>query len=141
MTSSQETNDELAKDLAKSLQVTSTLMQSLLTEIKENSTSLAVFREKLESMRDNVDTLSNIVRRGNGKGSLVTRLALAEQSLETLEEAMEEYHAELSNIGKAEKDFKREKSLSKLKVAAVAIPGFVSLIIIIIKLIMGEGAE
>lgn len=148
MTSSTENNDELVRDLAKSLQVTSTLMQDLLSEMRQNSTSLAVLKEKLETLRDNVDGLSDIIRNGNGKGSLITRMALAEKSLQTLEQTLKEYHEELhqeiqsDKVNKKEEDeFRREKLLGKLKIAAVAIPGIVSLIILIIKMLSGEGAE
>lgn len=148
MTSSTENNDELVRDLAKSLQVTSALMQDLLSEMRQNSTSLAVLKEKLETLRDNVDGLSDIIRNGNGKGSLITRMALAEKSLQTLEQTLKEYHEELhqeiqsdKTNKKEEDEFRREKLLSKLKIAAVAIPGIVSLIILIIKMLSGEGAE
>ena len=95
MTSSPENqNEELAKDLARSLQITSSLMQNLLSEIRQNSTSLVILKEKLENMRSNVDGLSDIIRNGNGKESLVTRLALVEQTIETLEENVDEYHKE-----------------------------------------------
>jgi len=139
MTNSVENNhEELVQDLAKSLQATSALMQSLLSEIRQNSTTLAVLKEKLESLRENVNTLSEIVRSGNGRGSLITRLALVEQSLGTLEEQIDEYSREVLEALKLEKETERNKSLGKLKVVAVAIPGIVSLIIIMIKLFMSE---
>lgn len=146
--STENNNEELVKDLAKSLQITSTLMQSLLTEIRQNSTSLAVLKEKLEALKDNVDGLSSIVRNGNGTGSLVTRVALVEQSIKNIEESLDDFNKELNEEvltvqEKEEKDreFNREQNINKLKVAAVAIPGVVSLILIIIKMFMGEGVE
>ena len=146
--STENNNEELVKDLAKSLQITSTLMQSLLTEIRQNSTSLAVLKEKLEALKDNVDGRSSIVRNGKGTGSLVTRVALVEQSIKNIEETLDEFNKELNEEvltvqEKEEKDreYNREQNINKLKVAAVAIPGVVSLILIIIKMFMGEGVE
>lgn len=145
MPSSKMNSYELAEDLAKSLEATTSLMQSLLGEIRDNATSLAVLKERLESLAGIVKNLSHIVRDGNGKRSLVTRFALMEKDLENLDENIVEYKKELDDavsstlqeMKKAE-TLQEAKTLSMWKVAAVAIPGIVALIITLIKIIGGE---
>lgn len=152
MTASQ--NNNLSKDLAKSLESATSLMHDLLYDIKDNATSLVMLKVKLESLSDNVESLSHIVRDSNGKGSMVIRMALIEQSLTHIEESFDELKNEISEVVKEikleiynesqvekeylnkEKEFKREKLLTKLKVFAVVAPGVIALTIVIIKMIM-----
>jgi hypothetical protein len=148
-------NDTLSEDLAKSLEAATALMQDLLGDIKDNATSLAILQAKLESLHDNVESLSHIVRDGNGKGSMVTRLALIEKSVEDVEKSFDELKGELGNSLKEikdsineekrtekededkEKEFKRQQMITKLKLIAVIAPGAIALAIVVIKLVMG----
>ena len=145
-------NNELAQDLAKSLQVTTALMQDLLGEIRDNATSLAVLKEKLEGIEEKVKSLSHIVRDDNGNKSLITRLALLEKELENMEEALEESKEErteihtriskvkdsLSEDKKTEAEFNKEKTVSWLKLAAVIAPGLLALGLVIAKFFLGN---
>jgi TolA-binding protein len=126
-------NIELAEDLAKSLQATISLMQNLLGEIHDNATTLAVLNERLESLNTKVESLSHIVKDGNGQGSLVTRLTLIEKDLTELDEKVDgEVKAARVDKEKIE-EYDRQKKLGIWKFAAVAAPGIVALIIEIIK--------
>lgn len=154
MTTSQ--NNTLAGELAKSLEAATTLMNSLLVDIKDNASSLAIVKAKLESLSDNVESLSNIVQDGDGKGSMVTRLALIERSIEDIEEGFDEIksgvHRALKEIKESikddkktekegenkEKEFKRQQLLARLKILGVIAPGAIALAILIIKMLMGE---
>lgn len=149
-------NNKLAEELAKSLESATALMQDLLGDIKDNATSLALVKAKLESLSSSVEALSHIVRNDNGKGSMITRLALAEKSLEDLEEHFDKFSDDVcdaikdlkTNIAdekelhaKAEmsdKEFKREKMLAKLKVAAILAPGVIALAVLLVKMLMGD---
>ena len=82
-------NNDLSQELAKSLESATSLMNDLLGDIKDNATSLATLKVKLESLSDSVESLSHIVRDGNGKGSMVTRVALTEQSLGHIEDSFD----------------------------------------------------
>jgi len=131
-------------------------MNDLLGDIKDNATSLAMLKVKLESLSDSVESLSHIVRDGNGKGSMVTRIALTEQSLEHIEESFDEFKAEMSRVIREvkcevekerlsekevmdkEQEHKREKLMTKLKILAVIAPGAIALAIAVVKMIMGE---
>ena len=148
-------NNDLSRDLARSLDSATSLMSDLLGDIKDNATSLAVLRVKLESLSDSVEALSHIVRDGNGNGSMVTRVALTEQSISQIEETFNEFKDEMCtaikeikseleeeikeehDIAEKERIFKREKLLTKIKVLAVVAPGAIALAAMIIKLVMG----
>jgi len=149
-------NNKLAEELAKSLESATTLMQDLLGDIKDNATSLALVKAKLESLSDSVEALSHIVRDGNGRGSMMTRLALVEKAVEDIDahfdnlkkevdESIKELKACIEEekdareaTEKTEKEYKREKMLTRLKIAAVVAPGVIALAILLIKMLMGE---
>ena len=135
-------NKELVEDLAKTLQSTTAIMQSLLGEIHDNATTLAVLREKLESLKSKVESLSSTIKDGNGKESLITRFAIVENDMEDLDKKIDHYKSKLD--GKVElvrldkekiEEYNREKSLGVWKLAAVASPGLIALIIEVIKLL------
>ena len=90
MTTSDNTSQQLAEDLAKSLQSTTTLVQTLLTEIRNNAGTLGTLEAKLQALNESVSSLSAIVRDGNGKGSVITRLALTEKDLKDLEDTVKD---------------------------------------------------
>jgi tRNA A-37 threonylcarbamoyl transferase component Bud32 len=51
------------------MQVTQTLVQNLLSEIRENSSKQSELNSEIKSLRMNVSTLSNIITGGNGNTS------------------------------------------------------------------------
>lgn len=135
---SSENPNELADELAKSLQVTTSMVQTLLTEIQTNATTMAVLQEKLDSLGQQVKSLSYIIRDGNGKGSLVTRFAVMEKDFQDLEEQVDEYKKKVEKEMAANTTYIRDRNLSMWKILAIATPGVISLIITIIKLFAGE---
>lgn len=64
--SSGEKSDSYIAAVAMQLQQTQTLIQTLLTEIRENSTEQSALNVELKNLRLNVNTLSNIIRGGDG---------------------------------------------------------------------------
>ena len=152
-----DSNNKLAEELAKSLSASTSLMKDLLGDIKDNATSLALVKAKLESLSSSVDVLSKIVRSDGGKGSVVTRLALAEKTVDDMKEYFNKFNDEVNSAIKdikksieeerkedeekedTGKAFIREQTLSKLKIAAVVAPGIIALVILIIRMAMGEG--
>jgi len=128
-------NIELAEDLAKSLQATVSLMQNLLGEIHDNATTLAVLRERLESLGAKVENLSNTIKGGNGRGSLITRLIIVEKDLNEINEKVDD-EVKAARIDKEKiEEYDRKKNLGIWKFAAVASPGIVALIIEVVKLL------
>jgi hypothetical protein len=146
MPDSQNHNENMS-ELLKSLQSVTTLMNNLLSDIKEHSVSLALVKAKMESITENVDTLSHVVRDGNGEGSLLTRMALAEKSIEDLEEEFHElngtYSAKIKEIrviiekNKVEKEknaleekkFRRDKSVARWQIIGAWVAGALALIL------------
>lgn len=144
MTPQKTNNDELAKNLAASLRSTTELIQSLLGEIRDNATTLAVLREKLDNLGKSVDNLTAIVSKGNGKGSLVTRFTLMESELEELEEKIEKYkeqiEAKTAVIEKAKienEGLEKKKSIEIVKTIGIITPGALSLIYILVNSVFG----
>lgn len=64
--SSGEKSDSYVTAVATQLFQTQTLVQTLLTEIRENSAEQAALNAELKNLRLNVSTLSNIIRGGDG---------------------------------------------------------------------------
>jgi len=149
------TSNKIPEELLRSLEATTVLMSTLLDDIKEHSTSLTLVKAKLESLSSSVETLSHVVREGNGKGSMITRLALVEKCAMDLEKGLDDLKAELRKDMDELKDcikdkeeeekseeeklreFKREKMLTRLKIIAVAAPGLVALALMLIKMFTG----
>ena len=61
----------------------SQLIESLLREIKDNSVTLATFNAELQNLRETVRGLSGVIKDGNGKESLLTRVSLLENEIES----------------------------------------------------------
>lgn len=148
-------NNALAEDLAKSLQATTSLVQTLLGELRENATAMAVLKGKLDGIEEKVKYLSYVVRDGNGEKSLITRLALLENDLQDLEEEVQKHdeydkeierrlHERISNVksminqdNKTKAEFRREKTISYLKLAASIVPGLLALGLVLAKHFLG----
>jgi seryl-tRNA synthetase len=64
--SSGEKSDSYIAAIAMQLQQTQTLIQTLLSEIRENSSEQSALNAELKNLRLNVNTLSNIIRGGDG---------------------------------------------------------------------------
>lgn len=75
--------------LADGLDSTSRLTQALLSEIRESEADFATIKTELAILRDNVKSLSVIVKEGNGSTSLLTKIALIEQKLGALDKWMD----------------------------------------------------
>ncbi len=144
--------DNIAEDLAKSLESATHLMKNLLGDIKDNAASAAAVKSKLESLSDNVATL---LHDSNGRGSVITRLTLVEKEIENLEERFDDFEKDTADSFldiksgikeqkkfeeatlSQEKTFRRDKLITKLKLAAVIAPGTLSLIILALKALTG----
>lgn len=134
---------QIIYELSNSLSATTDLVKSLLGEIRDNAVFLAVFREKLNNITDDIEDLSHLVRGNNGTQSVMVRVAALEQLTKDL---VTQIGAAQNTIGdvkdavekdeqeeKTKQQYDREKIMAKLKIAAFVAPGLVSLAVIIIK--------
>lgn len=133
-------NNDISTDLATSLRVTTALIKEVVSEIRDNATVVAVMREKINSITDSVNTLSHIVRDGNGKGSIVTRMALVEKAVASLEGLIDDFkkHVDKDMTSKEdeitrEKNHKRERVIEKIKFWGAVTPGILSSVALILK--------
>jgi chromosome segregation ATPase len=149
-------NKKSFEELLNSLNTTISLVNTMMGDMRDQSTSLIVLKAKLESLTENVEVLSHIVRNDGGQGSVVTRLALLEKIVEDLEENIDciknDVHEEVKSIKEMiesdrahetkeeelRKKYQQEKVMTKLKLVAIIAPGLISLAIILIKMLAGE---
>jgi phenylalanyl-tRNA synthetase alpha subunit len=91
MTSSKNSNDLMFDKFAEGLESTSKLTRILLSEIKESESDFASVKTELGILRSNVNTLKQIISEGNGDTSLITKIALIEKQLETIDKWIEKH--------------------------------------------------
>jgi len=93
MTQAKNANDVIFERLAEGLDSTSKLTHALLTEIRESEADFAAIKTEMAILKENVKSLSVIVREGNGAASLLTQIALLEQQVESIDKWMETHVA------------------------------------------------
>ena len=147
-------DSNIPEELLRSLDATTLLIQNLIGDIKEHSSALILIKAKLESLNENVEILSHIVRDGNGSGSVITRLALAEKTLGDLEDSLNDLNNKVDDECKCikqtidnnknfemqerklERKLNQDRVMGKVKVLAIIAPGIISLIVILLKLLV-----
>lgn len=101
MGASRNPNDLMFEKLAEGLDSTSKLTTALLTEIRESEADFAAIKTELAILRENVKGLSSIIREGDGATSLITKIALIEQKLDTIDKWLDN-HVDVHQRAKAE---------------------------------------
>lgn len=155
---SEKENEALVEELLKSIQSTTSLIQSLMAEIKGNEKALTTLEVKLESLTESAKILSKIVRDDNGSKSILTRVALLENDLNDLYTNYKEFKTHIytkldtnheasvkiseileNKIAKLDDNQEeKEKNHSKKILAGLQIaPGIIALILMIIKIFWG----
>lgn len=71
-------------------------VQKLLTEITNNRLNLTTFQAELKGLIEKVQELSHILKDENSSGSITTRLALAEQSIEGIRANIQDFKEHIS---------------------------------------------
>ena len=149
---SKDNNDLVIGSLTASVSNSTKMLERLLTDLQDNATNLAVLKEQ-------VGSLSDVISGMDGKGSLETRMALIERSIDIAEEKtndlrgyVKEELAEVCEditavnnehigITKRIDTIIREglgsSKNSKLKFVAIIAPGIFALAITVVKLIFG----
>ena len=79
----------LIEEFIKDLELTALQVQKLLEEIRDSKIDFAAIKTELKFLLDNVKELSIIIRDGGGSGSVLTRLALIERSIEDIKDYIE----------------------------------------------------
>jgi septal ring factor EnvC (AmiA/AmiB activator) len=136
--------------LIESIKTTTNLIQELTKDLKSSEISQASLKERINQIQKDVETLTHIVRDGNGEKSIMTRMALAEDDLRDMRDRdsefrkfvygkVEEINTMMMKIeSEAEKkkseeenriEFNRSKILTILKI----MPGIIALITILIQ--------
>lgn len=135
MTPPNRDHDAFPEHIATGLQATAALIQSLLTEMRDNAVALSALSADMKNLREVVTTLSKILKDGNGQPSLVTRMTLVEKNLEDMAESI---NRNAEGIGKAQdsvraiemadKEGARQMKGERLRFWASIIPGILAMV-------------
>lgn len=150
MTSSEkqpEPNTQLIQQLAANLQGTSALIQGLLRSIQDNALTLAAFEGEITGLQRTVSSLNRVLQEGDGKASILTRVALLENQVEALTKDLQGYigaqktraeraRRDSAALVKQQLDSKLKVRLSKMQVATVIVPSVLAFIISILTLVL-----
>jgi chromosome segregation ATPase len=95
------TNDNIAiliNQIATGLSTTAELVQSLSTETRDNTISLATVRIELATVTSDVKDLSRILKEGNGTRPVLTRVALLEHDIASLHNEVEDLNNGMGKV-------------------------------------------
>ena len=93
-----ENQNFLIKQIASGLATTTELIQSLSTEIRDNSIELATIKADLTNVTENTRSLSKILKEGNGTAPVLSRIAVLEINSKRIEDTLEEIEKTLSGV-------------------------------------------
>jgi len=79
----------LLQKLTEGFENNNKLTQTLIEEIVESEADFASVKTELHILRDNVKSLSEIIREGSGAASIITKIALLEQRLSVIDKWVE----------------------------------------------------
>jgi hypothetical protein len=102
----------LINQVASGLATTTELIQSLSSEIKDNTIELAIMKADLANVTKDVRTLSKILREGDGTAPVLSRIAVLESTSTQLS----------TSISTAEASFAESKE--KLDSLSIKLAGF-----------------
>ena len=92
MPQQQESNPEnhnfLIRQIANGLSTTTELIQSLSTEIRDNSIELDTIKADLTNVTEDVRGLSKTLREGNGAAPVLSRIAVLEMASKNTEDSL-----------------------------------------------------
>ena len=90
MPETMNTSEILLARLAEGLDSTAKMTQALLSDLRDSEADFAAMKTELNILKENVKGLSEVVRDG-GTSSILTRVALIEQSLENIRKWMDNH--------------------------------------------------
>jgi hypothetical protein len=143
-----EPNSQLIQQLSAGIQNTSALIQGLLREIRENSLTLASFEGELSGLQRTVVSLNRVLQEGDGRESILTRVALLENGLEAIAKDLETLvkegkqdalaaRKESTALIKHEMEGKVKMRLGKLQTVGIVTPAVLAFILSLLALLRG----
>lgn len=93
------TSEILLARLAEGLDSTAKMTQALLSDLRESEADFAAMKTELNILKENVKGLAELVRDG-GTSSILTKVALIEQSIDTIKKWMDNHvdvHGRMKN--------------------------------------------
>lgn len=84
-------NDLMLKHLMEGMVNTGAMTDLLLKTVQDTTINLATLKTELSILRDNVKSISSIVQEGNGNVSILTKIALVEQKLDSIDKYIKDH--------------------------------------------------
>jgi len=152
MNYSEKDSSIIAEGLVQSIQSTTILIQGLLSELRDNASSLATLEAKLQALHENVQGIIKVVRDDESGKSMITRMVLIEKDLIDIQDNFTNLKVDVSDKfadiravmeklnnehieGKLNQVNKEEFGRNKLLYVLALLSGVVSLVISIINVI------
>ena len=139
----QSDHNLLYEDLRDSIKTTMGLIQSLMSEIKSNEVNTATLEAKLDAIDEATQTLTRIVRDGNGTKSVIVRLALLEEDVKDLFDRDEEFRKFVYKRFEEEQQTKKRDTKGKAKydqhkilTILKIVPGAISLVLVLLDMFL-----
>lgn len=80
----------LINQIASGLSTTTDLIKGLSHELKENSIELAIIKTDLNNVIGDVNTLSKILKDGNGEAPVLSRIAVIENTIDQTNKSIDD---------------------------------------------------
>lgn len=119
----------LADQLAKGLEETKKLVQSLQTEVHAAAITQTHLKVSVDNMQSTLESLNKIIREGNGEKSLIARIM-------TLENFKKEAEKQLEEERSRKKSTEIEDKKGKWQLKTAVLTGSVSVIIAILSAVV-----
>lgn len=117
-----ESNEHLVKQIAIGLETTTRLIQSLSSDVRENTKNITTIQVEIKNLIEDVRGLSKILKDGNGVAPVLSRLAVLEEICDASLNARIAVLEELTdqNLSFEEDIEKIEKEIDELKTKIIS---------------------
>lgn len=102
----QQQQHEIIQKLAQGFEENNKLTQTLIDEVAESESDFVSIKTELSFLKGNIQSLSEIIREGNGAASIITKIALIEQRLDVIDKWIESWTFKSEEKDKENVEFK-----------------------------------
>lgn len=113
----------------RELESISDQVQKLLNDVRSSEIDFAAFKVELRILCENVKSLSDVLKNGDGKVSLPTKLALLEHQILELKKSVDEVETKLESQTTADKTGRWQMKIALITGAFGLIAAVVNIII------------
>lgn len=119
---------EHVQQLVVALETTTSLIQNLLSDIRENSTLVGSLKTQIEKLEKDLTQLSDIVRGGNGQPSLLSRIMVLENEMKHLIDDLNKKERKEEHKDLTAEEINKLKIQTRLKLVVVVVSAILTTI-------------